>query len=336
MTPAGARPRIALLGTGGTISTRSGLGALDTVDYMATGKTLHARELAAEVPELATVADIVPVDFRAVSSTAIAFADWKALVIAMDRIVAQERADGIVITHGTATLEETAYMLNLAAKVPVPVVLVGSQRPLGSASSDAAGNLVAAVRVAASPQARGLGVLVCLNDEVHAAREVSKGHTARLHAFRSQEFGILGQVDGAAVSFYRKPLRLCAPDTEFDIRALDALPRVDIAYSYAGEDGGVVRALVAAGAKGLVMAAFAGGRLSHASQAACREAAEQGVAIVLSTRAGSGRALVARDLLELGFIPADNLNPQKARILLALGLARGAGRSELVRMFGEY
>ncbi|HYF17825.1 MAG TPA: asparaginase [Ramlibacter sp.] len=335
MSTTGARPRVAVIGTGGTIATRSPHGPLDLVDYMA-GTTLDARALVEAVPELASFAEVVPVNFRAVSSTAIGFAEWKALVLECERAVAEHRADGIVVTHGTATLEETAYLLHLAVKVDVPVVLTGSQRPLGAISSDAPGNLVNAVRMAADPQARGLGVLVCLNDEVHGAREVTKSYTARLHTFRSADAGPLGQVDGDRVSFYRRPLRRGAPDTGFDIRPLDNLPRVDIAYSYAGEDGGVVRALVDAGARGLVVAAFAGGRLSRATTAACREAVERGVPVVLSTRAGAGRAMVARDLLELGFIPADNLNPQKARILLALGLAHGAAGADLAKLFDTY
>ena len=157
---------------------------------------------------------------------------------------------GIVIGHGTATLEETAYFLNLTLKVPVPVVLVGAQRPPSALSSDAGLNLVNAIRVAASPEARGMGVLVVLNDEVQAAREVTKTSTLRLQTFRTADFGVLGHADGDAVAFYRRPLRRCCPDTEFDIRALDALPRVDIAYAYAGADGTAVRAFIAAGARG--------------------------------------------------------------------------------------
>lgn len=332
-----SKPKVVVIGTGGTISSRSSLGSLDLVEYMAQGTMLQTDELILAVPEVAEFAQILPVQFRAVSSTSIAFPDWRALVQALDEaVVAHRDVAGIVVLHGTATLEETAYMLNLTAKVAVPVVLAGSQRPLSALSSDAALNLVNAVRAASSPEARDMGVLICLNDEIQAAREVTKTSTTRLQTFRTPDFGILGQVDSDGVRFYRRPLRRCAPDTEFDIRHLSALPRVDIAYSYAGEDGAAVQAFAAAGAKGIVVAAFPGGRLSVPQSQACIAAMRAGITIVLATRAGSGRAMVSRSLRELGFIPADNLNPQKARILLALALSRTTDRAELERMFDTY
>ncbi|WP_414475488.1 asparaginase [Microvirga sp. M2] len=332
-----SKPRVAVIGTGGTISTISSQGSLDFVDYMVSGTTLHVDELIRTIPEAAEFAELIPLRFRAVSSTALGFDDWRELALTVDRL-ALDRPDvaGVVILHGTATMEETAYMLQLTLKTPLPVVFVGSQRPLNALSSDAAGNFVNAVRVACSPQARDMGVLVCLNDEIQAAREVTKFSTSRLHTFRTPDFGILGQVDNDGVNLYRRPLRKGAPDTEFDLRDLTALPRVDIVYSYVGEDGAVVDALVALGAKGIVVAAFPGGRLSPAQLQACTRALDENVAIVLSTRAGSGRAMLDRRLQEMGMISADNLNPQKARILLALALTVSNERSELERIFATY
>jgi L-asparaginase len=331
------KPKVAVIGTGGTISTRSSMGAMDLMDYMERGTTLEVEGLLHEVPEAGEFAEILPVRFGAVSSTCIAFPEWQGLVLAIDRVVSEHPdVAGIVILHGTATLEETAYMLHLTVKVGVPVVLAGAQRPLSALSSDAEANLVNAVRVACSPQARSMGVLVCLNDEIHAAREVTKSSTTRLHTFRTPDFGILGQVDADGVNFYRRPLRRGAPETEFDIRTLTELPRVDIAYSYAGEDGVVVRALVAAGARGVVVAAFPAGRLSPAQAQACGEALCKNVSVVLSTRAGSGRAMVSSDLREQGMLGADNLNPQKARILLALALSRSSDVKEIERIFASY
>jgi len=164
------KPKVAFIGTGGTIASL-GVGPLDLQDYGATGKVMHADEIIARWPETALVADVLPVRYRNIPSTAIDFADWKALVLLCERLVA-EHADlaGIVIGHGTATLEETAYILNLTLKVAVPVVLVGAQRPSSALSTDAGLNLVNAIRVAASPEARGMGVLVVLNDEIQAAR----------------------------------------------------------------------------------------------------------------------------------------------------------------------
>ncbi len=330
------KPKVAVIGTGGTI-TAIGKGPLDLFDYSATGKMLQADELVARFPDVATVAEIVPIRFKAVPSTAVAFPEWKQIVLEADKAAA-EHPDlaGIVVLHGTATLEETAYALHLTAKVRVPIVLVGAQRPASALSTDAGLNLVNAVRTAASPQARGLGVLVCLNDEVQCAREVTKTSTARLQTFRSADFGVLGHADGDAVMFYRKPIRKCAPDTEFDIRGLEALPRVDIAYAYAGDDGTAIRAFVAAGAKGIVMAAFAPGLPSPPEMEALKEARAAGVVVLMSSRAGSGRVFKSSRTRDAGFLTADNLTPQKARILLALALTRTSEPSEIERMFATY
>ncbi len=243
---------------------------------------------------------------------------------------------GIVILHGTATLEETAYALSLTAKVEVPIVVVGAQRPSSALSSDAGLNLVNAIRTAASPEARGLGVLVLLNDEIQAAREVTKTSTGRLQTFRSPDFGALGHADGDRISFYRRPIRRVAPNTEFDIRGLDALPRVDIAYSYTGDDGTATRAFVAAGARGIIAASFAPGMLVPTELAAYKEAIAAGVVVVLATRVGSGRAFASRPMREAGLISADNLTPQKARILLALALTRTSDPARLREIFATY
>jgi L-asparaginase len=283
------------------------------------------------------VADVLPVRYRNIPSTAIDFSDWKALALLCERLVA-EHTDlaGIVIGHGTATLEETAYFLNLALTVSVPVVLVGAQRPSSALSTDAGLNLVNAIRVAASPEARGMGVLVVLNDEIQAAREATKTATQRLQTFRSRDFGVLGHADGDAIAFYRRPLRRCYPDTEFDIRSLQALPRVDIAYAYAGNDGTAVRAFAAAGARGIVSAGFAPGFMAPAEFEALKQAAAQGVVVVQSTRAGSGRTFRGSRLADAGFLIADNLLPQKARILLALALTVTLDPREIARIFRTY
>ncbi len=329
-------PKVAVIGTGGTIASL-GAGPLDLQNYGATGVVLHADELVARFPEIGLVADVLPVRYRNIPSTGIDFPDWRALVRLCDQLVAQHGdLAGIVISHGTATLEETAYMLNLTLKVPVPVVLVGAQRPPSALSSDAGLNLVSAVRVAASADARGMGVLVVLNDEIQAAREVTKTATTRLQTFRSRDFGVLGHADGDAVAFYRRPVRRCYPDTQFDIRALDALPRVDIAYAYAGADGAAVRAFVDAGAKGIVSAGFAPGFSSPGDYEALKAAAVKGIVVVQSTRAGSGRTFRSKRLADGGFLIADNLNPQKARILLALALSVTQDHARIAEMFRSY
>jgi L-asparaginase len=331
-----SRPKVAFIGTGGTIASL-GSGPLDLQEYASTGKMMQADELLARWPETALVADVFAVPYRAVPSPLIGFAEWKDLALLCGKLVGDHPdLAGIVIGHGTATLEETAYFLDLTVKVSVPVVVVGSQRPSSALSSDAGMNLVNAIRVAASPDARGMGVLAVLNDEIHAAREVTKTSTLRLQTFRTPDFGVLGHADGDAVVFYRRPIRRHAPDTEFDVSALEALPRVDISYSYAGGDGTAVRAFLAAGARGIIAAGFAPGFCPADEVDALTEAVRQGIVVVQSTRAGSGRTFRGSKLRQAGFLIADNLNPQKARILLALALTITGDPEAVTRMFRIY
>jgi L-asparaginase len=332
-----AKPKVAVISTGGTITSISAVGPLDVFEYTSSGHKLEADELLARYPEIMEVADVSAIRFKAVSSTAMAFPEWRDIVRAADKAVAdQPDLAGIVVPHGTATLEETAYALSLTAKVAVPIVLVGAQRPASALSSDAGLNLVNAIRVAACPDARGMGVLVCLNDEIHAAREATKTSTARLQTFRSPDFGALGHADGDRVVFYRRPIRRSGPDTPFDIRALDILPRVDIAYSYAGNDGTATRAFIAAGAKGIVAAAFAPGLPGPDELGPLIDAVAQGVVVVISSRAGSGRVPMPEKMRAAGFLSADNLNPQKARILLALALTGTSDPARIREIFATY
>ncbi|WP_267428421.1 asparaginase [Methylobacterium sp. GC_Met_2] len=327
-------PKVAFIGTGGTIASL-GRDALDILDYGATGRRLEAGGILAAVPELASVAAMVPVPFQAVPSPAIGFAEWRALVGLCARLAA-DHPDLAVIGHGTATLEETAYALSLTLTVDLPVVLVGSQRPMSALSTDAKLNLVAAVRTAAAPESRGRGVLVVLNDEIQAAREVTKTSVARLQTFRTPDFGVLGQVDGDHVRYYRRSERAHAPGTPFDIRDLTALPRVDIAYGYADADGTAVRAFRAAGARGLVAAGLAPGMVPPGEAEALEAAAAAGIVVVMSTRAGSGVVPLSTRLRERGILSADNLTPQKARILLALALTVTAEPEAVARLFTTY
>ena len=216
-------------------------------------------------------------------------------------------------------MEETAFFLNLTLGVTQPVVLVGAQRPASALGTDAGTNLVNALQVAGCPEARGLGVLVVLNNEIHPARDVVKTSTYRVQTFRSLDYGPLGHVDGDGPHFYRAPLKAHMPDTPFAAAEITALPRVDIIYSYAGADGDLVEAAVKAGAKGLVSAGFAPGTPSPAQQAAFLEAANSGIVVVQCSRA-TGRIAPRRRLRETGIVAGEDLSPQKARILLALML----------------
>ena len=329
--------RVALIGTGGTISS-IGRDSLDLWEYMDTSRKAEPDELLQRFPEVAAAADIVPVGFRSVGSAAIGPAEWLALTAAVHEAVDREAPlDGVVITHGTATLEETAYFLHLTLKSDAAVVLVGAQRPASGLSSDAGLNLLNAVRVAGSREARALGVLVLLNDEIQSARDVTKSSTLRLEAFRSHDLGMLGYADpDGRVAIYRRPTRRHAPDTEFDVRGLTELPRVDIAASYAGADETAIRAFVAAGARAIVSAALPPGVVTPAETEALLEARKRGVLIVMSSRAGSGRVLPRTVLRRQDLVVADNLTPQKARILAMLALTRTNDPGEVQRIFDEY
>ena len=241
-------PRIAVIGTGGTISSL-GASSLDVLDYPDFGQKLSAEALLDRFPETRLVADPVPITVRQVGSTEIGPAEWLELRALIHKIARDEPATaGFVITHGTATLEETAFFLNLTLAVNQPVVLVGAQRPASALGTDAGMNLVNALRVAGASEACGKGVLVLLNDEINSARDVVKTSTYRVQTFRSFDFGALGHVDGDGVHFYRAPLGRHMPEGPFATADLVApLLRVDIIYSYAGADGALIDAAVVAG-----------------------------------------------------------------------------------------
>ena len=328
-------PRIAVIGTGGTISSL-GASSLDVLDYPDFGLKLSCEDLLDRFPETRLVADPLPVTFRQVGSTAIGPADWLELRALIHRLAADDPAiAGFVIPHGTATLEETAFFLNLTLGVAQPVVLVGAQRPASALGTDAGTNLVNALQVAGCAQARGLGVLVVLNNEIHPARDVVKTSTYRVQTFRSLDYGPLGHVDGDGPHFYRAPLQAHMPDTPFAARDIAGLPRVDIIYSYAGADGDLVEAAVAAGANGLVSAGFAPGSPSPAQQRAFVAAAKSGIVVVQCSRA-TGRIAPRRRLRETGIVAGEDLSPQKARILLALMLTTTSDIAAIQQAFQSY
>lgn len=327
-------PKVALIGTGGTIGS-TGFHSLDLVEYL--GPMLSIGQLLAKVPECAGVADVITVEHSVIGSDAIQVSDWLSLTRLIETTVHQHAdLQGVVVTHGTATLEETAYFLNLALNVDIPVVLVGSQRPSTGLSSDVGMNLFGAVRVAASEAARDLGVLVVMNEQIHAAREVTKRSVFRLDAFDSPDVGILGHTDLDAIHIYRRPVRKHTTDTPFRVGELQSLPRVDIVMSYAGADAVPVDACVEAGAKGLVVASLAPGTAPPEQTTALVQAIEGGVTVAYTTRAGAGRTLKLEKTQAQGSITADNLNAQKARVLLMLALGQSTDREKLQRMFDEY
>ncbi len=333
---AAAKPVVAVIGTGGTISS-IGRHPLDLVAYPDNEAFYHVDELLDAFPESRTVADVREVRFRALGSPKIGPADWLELAVTINALPEKmPEVDGVVLTHGTATLEETAYFLNLVLTVDVPVVVVGAQRPASGMGTDAGINLVNAIRVAGAPESRGRGALVVLNDEIHAARDVTKTSTMRLQTFRSADFGVLGHADGDRVVYYRQPMRRHYPDTVFDLAGVESLPRVDIALSYAGAARAAIDAFVAAGARGLISAGFAPGFCTPGEKDGFEDAIRQGVVVVQSTRAGSGRVIPLKAMRPAGCLVADNLTPQKARVLLMLALSRTDDPAEIQEMFAAY
>jgi L-asparaginase len=332
-----AIPRIAVIGTGGTISSL-GASSLDVLDYPDFGQKLTAEALIERFPETRLVADPITVTFRQVGSTEIGPKEWLELRALIHRTARDDPAIvGFVIPHGTATLEETGFFLNLTLAVSQPVVLVGAQRPASALGTDAGMNLVNALRVAGSPESRGKGVLAVLNDEIHAARDVVKTSTYRVQTFRSLDFGALGHVDGDGVHFYRSPLRAHMPDTAFSGLDLAApLPRVDIVYSYAGADGALVDAAAAAGARGIVSAGFAPGSPTPEQRVAFERATKAGIVVVQCSRAFSGRVAPRRRLRESGIVAGEDFSPQKARILLMLALSTTSDIAAIQQAFQAY
>ena len=329
-------PRIAVIGTGGTISSL-GASSMDVLDYPDFGQKLTSEALLDRFPETRLVAEPVPVTFRQVGSTAIGPAEWFELRDLIHRIAREDRGvAGFVIPHGTATLEETAFFLNLTLGVSQPVVLVGAQRPASALGTDAGTNLVNALQVAGCEEAHGKGVLVVMNNEIHPARDVVKTSTYRVQTFRSLDFGALGHVDGDGPHFYRAPLQAHMPETPFAQREIKSLPRVDVIYSYAGADGDLIEAAVRAGAKGLVAAGFAPGTPSPSQQAAFITAAKSGIVVVQCSRAFTGRIAPRRRLRETGIVAGEDLSPQKARILLALMLTETSDIAAIQHAFQSY
>ncbi len=326
-------PHIVILATGGTIAGK----AADTAHSLHyDAGIVKIDDLLESVPGLAAVATISTEQIANTGSENMTDEIWLTLAAAANRYMADPNVDGIVVLHGTDTLEETAYFLNLTVRSYKPVVMTGAMRPSNALSADGPANILNAVQVAAAPESAGKGVLVCLNNSIAPAREVSKTNTADLATFRTPVFGDLGLVLNGAVSYYREPVRLHSVDSEFRIENCTALPRVEIIYGHAGQRHELVNAAVAAGAKGIVLAATGMGRIHNAVLPALQQAAQQGVVIVCASRTGSGLVLPGGKQAEHGFVTADTLNPHKARVLLQLALTRTSDPADVQRMFNTY
>lgn len=330
-------PVVHVIGTGGSISC-IGASRTDFLDYGYGDRHYTIDEMIARVPELRSIASIRAEQFMNAYGGEVSPERWADLARRVNAILRDTpETAGVAITHGTSTLEETAYFLNLTVRTSKPVVVTGAMRPMTAMSNDSEVNLLDCVRVAASEQAVGRGVLVVLNNQIQAAREVTKSSTSRLDTFKSADLGFLGYADSdGEVVFYRDTTRRHTHETEFDIEQVKALPRVDIAFAYSGVDGTAVAALAKAGCAGLVAAGLGSGGAPRPFLDALTKVVEAGVPVVVTSQAGSGRAMARRAAVERGFLFADNLLPRKARILLMLALTRTRDRAEIQRMLNTY
>ncbi len=317
-----SRPRVTVVTTGGTIDSL-GADRLDLAAYLETGRRLEPGDLLESVSaELETVARVTEIPFERLAAHAMTDVYLARLRDLVADILARGDADGVVLTHGTNTLEETAWLLHLTVAAEAPIVLTGAMRPASALSGDGPLNLVEAVRVAAEPAVRGLGVLVVMDDTIHGALDVTKSNTLRVDAFASPMTGPLGRVDGdGRVVISAQPARATTLRGAYAGVDLRALPRVDVVASYQGADGTLVDAAVASGARGIVCAGTGAGYPTPGQVEALERASGVGVIVVQSSRVGSGRVPPVPVLLARGWIPADDLPPWKARILLRLALA---------------
>jgi L-asparaginase len=318
-----------MIATGGTIAMK--INPLTNAPEPA----LSGPELVALVPEVATVATLrVDSPFN-IPSGSMDTQRWLAIYELVGKALARDDVAGVMISHGTDTLEETAYFLDLTVASEKPIVLVGAMRNASDRDFDGPRNLVNGARVCVSPEARGKGVMIALNGQINAAREATKTHTSDVETFKSGDFGFLGVVDHDRVVFSRIPSR-----RQHVVLSEASLPRVDIVAMYAGADGALLRAAVAAGAKGVVIQAVGLGNVNVPLYDAVREAIGRGVVVVISTRVPRGRVLPlygavgsGKSLHEAGAVFADDLSPEKARILLMLALQSTSQAAAIQALF---
>jgi L-asparaginase len=294
--------------------------------------------MVAAVPGIQEMATIKGEQISNVGSQDISFDIMLKLAKRINELMAMNDVDGIVVTHGTDTMEETAFFLNLVVKGDKPVVMVGSMRPSTAVSADGPLNLYNAVGVAVDPKAKGRGVLVVMNDWIHAAHSLTKTSTTAIQTFMSPVRGVVGVANYGKNDFYNTPEWKHTTASEFSVDGVTKLPRVDIIFACADMSPDLIDASVANGAKGIIIAGVGNGNMNKASLAAAANAAKKGVVVVRSSRVATGS--VGRNVEvnddELGFIASDELNPQKSRILLALALLKQRPKSDLQQFFNTY
>jgi len=328
------KPNIVILATGGTIA---GAAATGTQAGYTSG-AVNIDAMVAAVPGIKELANIKGEQISNVGSQDISFDILLKVAKRINELAKSNDVDGIVVTHGTDTLEESAFFLNLTVKTDKPVVMVGSMRPSTAVSADGPLNLYNAVGVAGDPKAKGRGVLVVMNDWIHGAHSLTKTSTTAVQTFMSPVRGLVGIASYGHNDWYTSPDWKHTTQSEFDITNVTALPRVDIVFAYADMSPDFINCSVTEGAKGIVIAGVGNGNMNKVSVDAAANAVQKGVVVVRSSRVATGTVgrNVELDDDKLGFIASDELNPQKARILLTLALLKDRTPKELQEMFYKY
>lgn len=325
---------ITILATGGTIAGKGA--AADQANY--DPAKITADELVDSVEGIRKLANIKAEQVLSIGSQNIQDSDWLKLAKRCDELLKKDDVDGVVITHGTDTLEETAYFLNLVIDSGKPVVLVGSMRPGTALGADGAINLFNAVALAANDQARNKGVLVVIADKIFAARDVAKVNTVAVEAFDAPNAGPIGQICYGNAEIYYQSTRTHTKNSEFKIANINELPKVDIVQMYAGFDAGVIDYLVSAKSKAIIVASLGNGNFYKDALPKLIAAAKAGIIIIKSSRAGSGTVVLNGEIndSEHGFLTAGNLSAQKARILAKLALTKTNNLEEIKEIFNNY
>lgn len=329
-----AKPKVLILATGGTIAGSAASGVQS--GYTSGQVTIDAMVNA--VPDAMKLADIKGEQISNVGSQDMSFEIMLKVANRINELAGSKDVDGFVITHGTDTMEETAYFLNLVTKTEKPVVLVGSMRPSTAISADGPLNLYNGIAVAADPKAKGHGVLLVMNDWIHSAQSLTKVSTTAVQTFMSPIRGLIGTTSYGVNDFYHYPDQKFGKSSEFDVKGVTTFPRVDIIYADADMKPDLIDASIEKGAKGIVIAGVGNGNMNKASLDACARASKKGIMVVRSTRVATG--IVGRNVEcnddELGLIASYGLNPQKSRILLTVALLKPRKLDELQKIFLEY
>lgn len=327
-------PNVVILATGGTIA-----GTAET----STQATYTAGQLGIDaminaVPSIKEMANVSGEQISNVGSQDMSIEIWLQLAEKINNLLSSDDVDGIVITHGTDTQEETAYFLSLVVKSDKPVVTTGAMRAATALSAEGPLNLYNSVAVAASPLSKGKGVMVVMNDEIHAAHDVTKVNTTSVQSFKSLMQGQIGSVIYGDLEYFREPYSIHTTESEFSVENVKSLPRVDIIYAYADMNADKVQHAVDAGAKGIVIAGVGNGNMNAATLAAVKKATDKGIVVVRSTRSPMGYVLRNAEVNddEYKTIASDELNPAKARVLLMLTLQKERNLAEIQELFFKY